>query len=166
DLPLHTPNYIGGDISAGAMTIPQMLARPAPRWNPYATPLPGVYLCSSSTPPGGGVHGMCGLTAAGHALRREFGITADPLAMLRGATGARRQPRQPRAASAARRTVPSTHRRAEQLRRAVHRLRPDTVVGGGDPRRSPARHEQLRRAGQQPGGARGAQLDAWARIGQ
>jgi len=90
ELPLHNANYIGGDISAGAMTIPQMLARPAPRWNPYATPLPGVYLCSSSTPPGGGVHGMCGLTAAGHALRREFGITADPLEMLRVATRARR----------------------------------------------------------------------------
>ncbi len=90
ELPRHNANYIGGDISAGAMTVKQMLARPAPRWNPYATPLPGVYLCSSSTPPGGGVHGMCGLTAARHALRREFGTTTDPLELLRSLTAARR----------------------------------------------------------------------------
>ncbi|WP_067863174.1 phytoene desaturase family protein [Nocardia shimofusensis] len=83
EMPLHNANYIGGDISAGAMTVGQMLMRPAPRWNPYATPLPGVYLCSSSTPPGGGVHGMCGLNAARHALRREFATTSDPLALLR-----------------------------------------------------------------------------------
>lgn len=89
EMPLHNANYIGGDISAGAMTIKQMLMRPAPRWNPYATPLPGVYLCSSSTPPGGGVHGMCGLNAARHTLRREFGVTTDPSALLRSLVPAR-----------------------------------------------------------------------------
>ncbi|MEV6767010.1 NAD(P)/FAD-dependent oxidoreductase [Nocardia sp. NPDC051030] len=81
-MPAHNPNYIGGDISAGAMTLRQTIFRPAPRWNPYSTPLPGVYLCSSATPPGPGVHGMNGLYAARHALRREFGIRTDPLELL------------------------------------------------------------------------------------
>lgn len=82
ELPTHNANYVGGDISAGAMILPQVLFRPAPRWNPYATPLPGVYLCSSATPPGPGVHGMNGLNAARHVLRREFDITTDPLELL------------------------------------------------------------------------------------
>ena len=56
-------NLIGGDISGGAMTLEQMLRRP--KLPPYSTPLPGVFLCSSSTPPGAGVHGMCGALAAG-----------------------------------------------------------------------------------------------------
>ena len=60
----HNPNYIGGDIGGGAGTLRQTFFRPTPRWNPYRTALPGVYLCSSSTPPGGGVHGMCGEWAA------------------------------------------------------------------------------------------------------
>jgi phytoene dehydrogenase-like protein len=60
----HNPNYVGGDIGGGASTVWQTVFRPVPRWNPYRTALPGVYLCSSSTPPGGGVHGMCGNLAA------------------------------------------------------------------------------------------------------
>jgi phytoene dehydrogenase-like protein len=64
----HNPNHVGGDISGGAGTLRQTLLRPVARWNPYRTPLPGVYLCSSSTPPGGGVHGMCGAWAARAAL--------------------------------------------------------------------------------------------------
>jgi phytoene dehydrogenase-like protein len=72
------PNYVGGDISAGLMTVRQMLARPVPRWNTYRTPLPGVYLCSSSTPPGPGVHGRCGELAARTALRDVFGIRQPP----------------------------------------------------------------------------------------
>ena len=60
----HNPNYVGGDINGGAATLRQTLFRPAMRWNPYRTPLAGVYLCSASTPPGGGVHGMCGAQAA------------------------------------------------------------------------------------------------------
>jgi phytoene dehydrogenase-like protein len=65
----HNPSYVGGDINAGAATLRQMILRPTPRWNPYRTALPGVYLCSAATPPGGGVHGMCGLGAARAALR-------------------------------------------------------------------------------------------------
>jgi phytoene dehydrogenase-like protein len=64
----HNPSYVGGDISAGAATLRQMLFRPNVQWNPYRTALRGVYLCSAATPPGGGVHGMCGLGAARTAL--------------------------------------------------------------------------------------------------
>jgi len=64
----HNPSYVGGDISAGAATLRQMVFRPTVRWNPYRTALRGVYLCSAATPPGGGVHGMCGLGAARAAL--------------------------------------------------------------------------------------------------
>jgi phytoene dehydrogenase-like protein len=60
----HDPNYVGGDINGGAADLRQTVAR-----TPYATPLPGVFLCSASTPPGGGVHGMCGYHAATAALR-------------------------------------------------------------------------------------------------
>lgn len=85
-------NYVGGDIAAGAVDLRQLVARPVPRWNPYRTPLDGVYLCSAATPPGPGVHGMCGYFAAKSVLRNEFGITEVPsLAPLslvgRGGTG-------------------------------------------------------------------------------
>jgi phytoene dehydrogenase-like protein len=70
----HDENYVGGDINGGAQDFAQLLARPVLRWDPYATPVRGLYLCSSSTPPGGGAHGMCGHLAARSALRREFGI--------------------------------------------------------------------------------------------
>lgn len=62
-------NLVGGDISGGSMAGLQSVLRPRPALRPYATPLPGVFLCSSSTPPGGGVHGMCGWHAAAAALR-------------------------------------------------------------------------------------------------
>ena len=62
------PNYPGGDINGAASTLRQTLLRPVPRWNPYRTPARGIYLCSSATPPGGGVHGMCGAWAAATAL--------------------------------------------------------------------------------------------------
>lgn len=68
----HNPNYIAGDISGGSLLLQQLFTRPVPRLNPYSTPLPGVYLCSSSTPPGGGVHGMCGYHAALSAFRSRF----------------------------------------------------------------------------------------------
>jgi phytoene dehydrogenase-like protein len=71
DVERYNPGYVGGDIGAGAATLRQTLAGPVPRWNPYRTPLPGVYLCSGSTPPGGGVHGMCGMWAARTALRDQ-----------------------------------------------------------------------------------------------
>jgi phytoene dehydrogenase-like protein len=64
----HNPNYVGGDINSGRACLRQTIFRPAVRWNPYRTPLRGVYLCSASTPPGGGVHGMCGYCAARTAL--------------------------------------------------------------------------------------------------
>ncbi len=72
------PNYVGGDISCGAQTVRQVLARPVARWNPYRTPLRGVYLCSSATPPGPAVHGRCGELAALTALRDVFGIRRPP----------------------------------------------------------------------------------------
>ena len=69
ELERRNPNLVGGDINGGAQTLWQMLARPAARWNPYATPIDGLYVCSASTPPGGGVHGMCGHLAARAALQ-------------------------------------------------------------------------------------------------
>lgn len=68
----RNPNFIGGDIAGGANTMSQFLTRPFPSVNPYATPNRRLYICSSSTPPGGGVHGMCGYWAATAALRRAF----------------------------------------------------------------------------------------------
>jgi phytoene dehydrogenase-like protein len=61
---LRNSNLIGGDITGGAQMLSQLFARPVASLNPYRTPIPNVYLCSSSTPPGGGVHGMCGYHAA------------------------------------------------------------------------------------------------------
>lgn len=69
----YNANYFGGDINGGRQDIWQLFTRPIHLINPYATPADGVYLCSSSTPPGGGVHGMCGYHAAMLALRKEFG---------------------------------------------------------------------------------------------
>lgn len=66
---VYNPNYVGGDINGGAQTITQFFTRPVARWNPYSTPAKGVYICSSSTPPGGGVHGMCGFHAAKSVLK-------------------------------------------------------------------------------------------------
>jgi phytoene dehydrogenase-like protein len=78
DLDTYNPNYVGGDIGAGAMTLYQSLARPVARFDPWRTPLPDVFLCSASTPPGPGVHGMCGHLAALSALRHRFGIRRAP----------------------------------------------------------------------------------------
>ncbi len=64
------PNYIGGDINGGLGNLRQVLARPVLRRSPYTTPNPRIFLCSSSTPPGGGVHGMCGYHAARAVLSR------------------------------------------------------------------------------------------------
>jgi phytoene dehydrogenase-like protein len=69
ELEAHDANLVGGDVSGGAAVPSQLFTRPVPRLSPYATPLEGVFLCSSSTPPGGGVHGMCGYHAAQAVLR-------------------------------------------------------------------------------------------------
>ena len=74
----HNPNYVGGDIGVGLQTIRQTILRPVARWNPYRTPIRGVYLCSSATPPIPGVHGRCGELAALTALRDVFGIRDVP----------------------------------------------------------------------------------------
>ena len=67
----YNPNYIGGDINGGVADLRQFLLRPVPSLDPWSTPVEGLYLCSSSTPPGGGVHGMCGRAAARSVLRRQ-----------------------------------------------------------------------------------------------
>jgi phytoene dehydrogenase-like protein len=72
EMAAYNPNYIGGDINGGVQDLRQLFTRPVASLNPYATPARGIYLCSSSTPPGGGVHGMCGYFAAQTALRRRL----------------------------------------------------------------------------------------------
>jgi phytoene dehydrogenase-like protein len=69
----YNANYVGGDINGGIQDLRQLFTRPTARLVPYETALPGVFLCSSSTPPGGGVHGMCGYWAAQAAIRRRLG---------------------------------------------------------------------------------------------
>lgn len=73
EMEAYNPNYIGGDINGGVLDIGQLFTRPALRWSPYKTSAKGIYICSSSTPPGGGVHGMCGYYAAKRALK-DMGI--------------------------------------------------------------------------------------------
>ncbi|HEY2378750.1 MAG TPA: NAD(P)/FAD-dependent oxidoreductase [Gemmatimonadaceae bacterium] len=74
DLEARNPNLVGGDIGEGANTLRQLFLRPVARWHPCRTPFKGLYLCSASTPPGGGVHGMCGYHAAKTALEDIFDI--------------------------------------------------------------------------------------------
>jgi phytoene dehydrogenase-like protein len=71
DFQLYNANYIGGDINGGVQNWRQLFTRPVPRLNPYTTPLKNLFICSSATPPGGGVHGMCGYHAAQTVLRRS-----------------------------------------------------------------------------------------------
>ena len=73
EMEAYNPNYVGGDINGGAQDLRQHFARPVSALRPYATSDPRLFLCSSSTPPGGGVHGMCGYWAARAALRRLGG---------------------------------------------------------------------------------------------
>ncbi|MVN91981.1 phytoene desaturase family protein [Mucilaginibacter aquatilis] len=70
----YNANYIGGDINGGRLDLTQLFTRPALRFSPYRTSAKGLYICSSSTPPGGGVHGMCGYYAAKRALKDIFNI--------------------------------------------------------------------------------------------
>ena len=76
---VYNPNYIGGDIIGGITDIGQLFTRPALRLSPYRTSAKGIYICSSSTPPGGGVHGMCGYHAAKRALKDIFHRKALPV---------------------------------------------------------------------------------------
>lgn len=69
----YNSNYIGGDINGGVQDWRQLFTRPVPRWSPYSMPVKGMYICSSSTPPGGGVHGMCGYHAARKAIKDTGG---------------------------------------------------------------------------------------------
>ena len=69
ELQQENMNYVGGAITGGVADLPQFFARPALRLDPYSTPNPRLFICSASTPPGGGVHGMCGYFAARSALR-------------------------------------------------------------------------------------------------
>lgn len=68
----YNPNYVGGDINGGLADLRQLFFRPVARLDPYTTPAPDVFLCSSSTPPGGGVHGMCGYWCARSVLTRAL----------------------------------------------------------------------------------------------
>lgn len=68
DMERRNANYVGGDINGGVADLWQLFARPVLRWNPYSTPVKGLYICSSATPPSGGVHGLCGYYAAKSAL--------------------------------------------------------------------------------------------------
>jgi len=79
DMEQYNPNYIGGDITGGVQDYRQLFTRPNWSLTPYATPAKGLYFCSSSTPPGGGVHGMCGYLAAKIALKRELKHTIKAL---------------------------------------------------------------------------------------
>jgi phytoene dehydrogenase-like protein len=79
DLENDNPNYVGGAITGGVADLFQLFTRPVARIDPYSTPNPRVYLCSASTPPGGGVHGMCGYHAARSALRKIDRFSAAPL---------------------------------------------------------------------------------------
>lgn len=74
DLERYNANYVGGDINGGILDLRQLFTRPVPSWSPYRIPGNSAYICSSATPPGGGVHGMCGYHAARTALRDVFNI--------------------------------------------------------------------------------------------
>lgn len=82
----HDANYIGGDFGAGAVTLTQLVKRPVVSARPWRTPVPGMYLCSSSSVPGPGVHGMSGWHAARLALTERFGLGAPDLALPTTAT--------------------------------------------------------------------------------
>ncbi|MGO3678718.1 MAG: dehydrogenase, partial [Microbacteriaceae bacterium] len=79
ELSRYNRNYHGGDFSAGAVSLPQLIARPTLKAKPWRSPVVGLYLASSSTPPGPGVHGLSGWYAAKEALRAQYGLRAPDL---------------------------------------------------------------------------------------
>jgi phytoene dehydrogenase-like protein len=82
DFQRYNPAFVGGAVTGGVADLAQVLARPVARWNPYTTPNARIFLCSGSTPPGGGVHGMCGYHAARAALRRLPRLRSAPFATM------------------------------------------------------------------------------------
>ncbi|MEO8764905.1 MAG: FAD-dependent oxidoreductase, partial [Ginsengibacter sp.] len=82
-LEMYNSNYVGGDINGGVIDVSQLFTRPAMRYSPYRTSAKGIYICSSSTPPGGGVHGMCGYHAAKRALKDVFNFKEE-IGLFRG----------------------------------------------------------------------------------
>jgi phytoene dehydrogenase-like protein len=80
DFERYNPAFVGGAVTGGVADVYQLFTRPVARLNPYTTPNPRIFLCSASTPPGGGVHGMCGYHAARAVLRRLHRLPATPLA--------------------------------------------------------------------------------------
>jgi phytoene dehydrogenase-like protein len=93
DLSVYNPNYVGGDIIGGASTLTQLVFRPRLTTDPYATGIPGTYLCSASTPPGAGAHGMCGANAAARAVAAATTVAPTTTAATSNArTRARREP--------------------------------------------------------------------------
>jgi phytoene dehydrogenase-like protein len=79
DFQHYNLNCVGGAITGGVADVFQLFTRPVARLNPYTTPNPRVYICSASTPPGGGVHGMCGYHAAQAALKQIDRFEPTPL---------------------------------------------------------------------------------------
>ncbi|WP_256009655.1 phytoene desaturase family protein [Desertivirga xinjiangensis] len=79
EMEAYNPNYIGGDINGGVIDLGQLFTRPVISLSPYKTSAKGIYICSSSTPPGGGVHGMCGYHAAKKALKETFNLSVRTL---------------------------------------------------------------------------------------
>ena len=81
DMQNYNPNYVGGDIATGSASVRQLIARPVLSPDPWRTPAKGIYLASSATPPGPGVHGLAGWHAATSALKHEFGLESPSLAI-------------------------------------------------------------------------------------
>ena len=81
DMQNYNPNYVGGDIATGSASVRQLIARPVLSPDPWRTPAEGIYLASSATPPGPGVHGLAGWHAATSALKHEFGLESPSLAI-------------------------------------------------------------------------------------
>src|SRR5690606_987812 len=75
NLEAYNPNYVGGDIAGGVLDLTQLYTRPSLKTSPYRTSKENIFICSSSTPPGGGVHGMCGYHAAQRAMKDVFGLS-------------------------------------------------------------------------------------------
>ena len=90
EMSVYNRNYVGGDVIGGASSLSQLLFRPRFAVDPYFTGIPGTYLCSASTPPGAGAHGMCGANAAARALAR---LGSESVEAQSGSAGRLKPPR-------------------------------------------------------------------------